>query len=430
MVFESGSPLGERYLLREQLGRTALGRQTWSASDRTADRPAIVKLLAFNPQMAWEELKLFEREAEVLRSLNHPRIPRYRDYFCLDKSEGGGNPWFVLVQDAIAGESLSDRLEKGARFSEGELRSIAVQVLEILRYLHELSPPVLHRDIKPSNLIIDSENQVYLVDFGAVQSRGAVTGVTFTVVGTSGYAPLEQFWGRAVPASDLYSLGMTLIHLLTGIPPIDLPHRDSKIQFRDRTNVSENFLDWLETTIDPAVEKRYRSAREALAALKKERSKPARSSNLTRSPKLPRPIKSASRVEKKGKSMAISLPPKTNFGLLTVPIGSIVVTCLFGFLISPIFLTIMVVASLIYLRGTRISFTPTDVSIEYKFLDYTYKSVTFDPRDIVGVFLHSGDRGYQIRLRTHRGQYFIGSNLREDECLWLGQEIQDWLGTL
>jgi len=75
--------------------------------------------------------------------------------------------------------------------------------------LHELSPPVLHRDIKPSNLIINSENNVYLVDFGAVQSRGAVTGVTFTVVGTSGYAPLEQFWGRAVPGSDLYALGMT-----------------------------------------------------------------------------------------------------------------------------------------------------------------------------------------------------------------------------
>jgi serine/threonine protein kinase len=84
-------------------------------------------------------------------------------------------------------------------------------------------PQYYIENIKPSNLIINSENNVYLVDFGAVQSRGAVTGVTFTVVGTSGYAPLEQFWGRAVPSSDLYALGMTLIHLLTGIVPIELP---------------------------------------------------------------------------------------------------------------------------------------------------------------------------------------------------------------
>lgn len=74
----------------------------------------------------------------------------------------------------------------------------------------------MHRDIKPSNLIWGEDQHVYLVDFGAVQAQAAVTGVTFTVVGTSGYAPLEQFWGRAVAASDLYALGATLIHLLTG----------------------------------------------------------------------------------------------------------------------------------------------------------------------------------------------------------------------
>jgi Serine/threonine protein kinase len=92
--------------------------------------------------------------------------------------------------------------------------------------LHELSPPVLHRDIKPSNLILDDSEQIYLVDFGAVQAQASVTGVTFTVVGTSGYAPLEQFWGRgAVAASDLYALGATLIHLLTNTYPADLPQK-------------------------------------------------------------------------------------------------------------------------------------------------------------------------------------------------------------
>ncbi len=137
--------------------------------------------------------------------------------------------------------------------------------MPILDFIHDKR--VIHRDIKPSNLIINSENNVYLVDFGAVQSRGAVTGVTFTVVGTSGYAPLEQFWGRAVPSSDLYALGMTLIHLLTGIVPIELPHRDSKIQFRQLVTIDDDLIDWLETMTDMAVEKRFKSAREALKFL-------------------------------------------------------------------------------------------------------------------------------------------------------------------
>jgi len=126
--------------------------------------------------------------------------------------------------------------------TEKQVRELATDILKILIYLHELSPPVLHRDIKPSNLIWGEDKQIYLVDFGAVQAQAAVTGVTFTVVGTSGYAPLEQFWGRAVPSSDLYALGATLIHLLTGTAPADLPQKDSRIQFSDRISLAPSFV--------------------------------------------------------------------------------------------------------------------------------------------------------------------------------------------
>jgi hypothetical protein len=144
-------------------------------------------------------------------------------------------------------------------------------VLKILQYLHGLKPPVLHRDIKPNNLILGRDKRVYLVDFGAVQNSAAVEGVTFTVVGTSGYAPLEQFWGQAVAASDLYALGASLIHLLTGISPADLPQRELRIQFRDKVSINSQFLNWIEALNEPDLELRFQTADQALNALKENR---------------------------------------------------------------------------------------------------------------------------------------------------------------
>ena len=259
--------LNGRYKLRQQLGQNA-GRQTWLAEDLETQPQelVVVKLLAFSPQMQWEEFKLFEREAQVLQHLDHPRIPRYRDYFSIEETESE-LPWFGLVQQYIPGLSLRQRLDQGHSFSEAEAQTIATDILNILIYLHELSPPVLHRDIKPSNLIVDEQGQVYLVDFGAVQDRAKAEGATFTVVGTSGYAAPEQLWGRAVAASDLYSLGATLIHLVTGIAPADLPQQNLRLKFADRVNLNPRFSYWLEKLIDPATEQRFSSARQGLEAL-------------------------------------------------------------------------------------------------------------------------------------------------------------------
>jgi serine/threonine protein kinase len=261
------TPEESRYQLQQQLGNNA-GRQTWLAADigTSPSQLVIVKLLAFSPQMQWDEFKLFEREAQVLKQLNHPRIPQYRDYFSIDKEAGAGLCWFGLVQQYIPGASIKQFLEQGKRFAEAEVKKLATDILEILTYLHGLNPPVLHRDIKPSNLILGDDGQVYLVDFGAVQDSAAAEGVTFTVVGTTGYAPLEQFWGRAVPASDLYALGATLIHLLTGTAPADLPQRDLRIQFRDRISLSSNFTHWIEVLTAPDLEQRFTQASEALEA--------------------------------------------------------------------------------------------------------------------------------------------------------------------
>ena len=268
-MLQAEQVLQGRYRLQHKLGQNP-SRQTWLAQDiqTSPTQNVVVKLLAFNPQMHWDEIKLFEREAQVLKHLNDPQIPSYHDYFSIDQHTGGDLPWFGLVQEYIPGNSLQQLLDKGKRFTQVQAQRIARQVLKILIGLHELSPPVFHRDIKPSNLILGEDEQVYLVDFGAVQDRATAEGATFTVVGTSGYAPPEQLWGRAIPASDLYALGATLIHLLTGTAPANLPQRQMRIQFVDKVSLEANFISWLEKLTEPAAERRFESARQALAALK------------------------------------------------------------------------------------------------------------------------------------------------------------------
>lgn len=270
-MLQAGCLLQGRYQLTECLAKNA-GRQTWIALDKElSEEKVIVKFLAFSPEMQWEDFKLFEREAQVLKSISHPRIPKYRDYFSVDKQVGSGLYWFALVQDYIPGNSLQKLVEEGKHFTEKQVRSIADQLLRILCFLHELSPPVLHRDIKPSNLILGDDRKLYIVDFGAVQEQGAAEGVTFTVVGTAGYAPLEQFWGKAVPASDLYSLGATLIHILTGVAPVNLPQKNLKIQFRDRISINPNFVYWIEALTAPDLSQRYQTAQQALTDLRANR---------------------------------------------------------------------------------------------------------------------------------------------------------------
>ncbi|MFB8791236.1 MAG: serine/threonine-protein kinase [Potamolinea sp.] len=328
-----------RYRLDKLLGNNA-GRQTWVAVDtgRVPTELVVVKLLAFSPQMQWEEFKLFEREAQVLKQLNHPRIPQYRDYFSLDKEMGEGLCWFGLVQDYIPGTCLRQLLGEGQRFTESEVRNIATDILDILTYLHELSPPVLHRDIKPSNLILGENKQVYLVDFGAVQNQAAVEGVTFTVVGTTGYAPLEQFWGRTVPASDLYALGATLIHLLTGTAPADLPQQDLRIQFADRVSIDPNFIRWIEVLTEPELKARFSRAREALEALTTGRYLTSVSS------RIPQPVRSDIRLSKSRNQLKIELKRHNKISL-----ALIFLALKLPVLILSLFLTMAIVGLIIWL---------------------------------------------------------------------------------
>lgn len=435
------------------MGRTAAGRQTWLATDLQSDEQVTLKLLAFSPHMQWEELKLFEREAQVLQALNHPYIPRYRDYFSIDRQVGEGIPWFGLVQDYIPGFSLQELLEQGKRFTEKQVRKIATDVLEILIYLHELSPPVLHRDIKPSNLILGDDKQIYLVDFGAVQAQAAVTGVTFTVVGTSGYAPLEQFWGRAVPASDLYALGATLIHLLTGTSPAELPQKDSRIQFSDKVSLDPSFVCWIETLTEIALEKRYSIARQALDALQ---SGHMQTSAKTKPPvlrKIPKPSGTYIKLSKSAEQLKIFIPAPglrnlTKFGafgmfsyltfgsiflvlgilfLISILIGVWPLSPLILFMTSPIWGSILSSVLIFFGERTHVYFDYKDFAIERQLFNLRYGNHKRDIRKIMGVYLSKEGDVYKVNIRVENKTYCLGGALGESESVWLAQEIQDWL---
>lgn len=265
-----GEILGNRYKCDRRLGKQA-GRQTLLARDLKTQQQVVVKLLSFSSDFNWEDLKLFQREVETLKSLSHPAIPQYLDSFEIDTPSRKG---FALVQTYIEAKSLQEYLSDGRTFSESEVKQLATALLDILGYLHQRQPPVIHRDIKPSNILLknrsgNSVGEVYLVDFGAVQTLATQQGKTVTVVGTYGYMPPEQFGGRAVPASDLYSLGATLIALITKQHPADLPQKDLQIEFEQFTQLSPGFTSWLKWMTHPSLERRPASVQIAKEVLEK-----------------------------------------------------------------------------------------------------------------------------------------------------------------
>lgn len=260
--------LHERYRIESLLGRRT-GRRTFLASDLHTHSLVVIKLLLFGPDFIWDDLKLFEREAETLKTLEHPAIPHYLDSFEVDTQLGKG---FALVQSYIEARTLQDWIQAGRDFSEKDIRAIAKELLEILDYLHTKQPPVIHRDIKPSNILLsdrsgNSPGKVYLIDFGSVQT--VAHGGTITVVGTYGYMPPEQFGGKTTPTSDLYSLGATLIYLLTKTHPADLPNRRGCIQFEGK-RIGEQFRTWLKWLVQPDLDQRLKSAQLALDALQSD----------------------------------------------------------------------------------------------------------------------------------------------------------------
>ena len=220
---DPGSVLNARYEIVRRIGGGGMGA-VYLAKDRNlGDATRAVKEMVeahLDPSQHEKAIGDFKRESLLLTSLEHPSIPTIYDYF-YDEPLGR----FYLVMKFISGGDLASRLRAapGGRIDEKTVADWGMQAADVLEYLHSRPKPIIYRDLKPANLMIDGNSgRLMLIDFGIARwVKQEEKGVT--AVGTMGYAPPELFGGRVEPRSDVYSLGATLFHLLTGSDPQDNP---------------------------------------------------------------------------------------------------------------------------------------------------------------------------------------------------------------
>lgn len=451
-----GRVLGDRYRIESVLGGQ-VGRRTFLAHDFQTGLSVVVKLLLFSPDFTWEYLKLFEREASVLKSLDHPAISQYLDDFEVEMEWGKGK---AFVQTYIEAQSLLKWIESGRTFSQADLETIAKQLLEILDYLHRRQPPVIHRDIKPSNVLLGDRSghnvgQVYLIDLGSVQT--VVHGGTRTIVGTYGYMPPEQFGGQTTSASDLYALGATLIYLATGQHPDQLPQQQMRIGFENRVHLSLHVIDWLKSMTEPSVELRFQSAKQALEALENT---DFRKNQLF----VTKPNGSKVIVTKTEEMFEIFMPPKGwNASLiLVIPFAiawnsflvnwywiSFTNLSFFGGLFSALFATghliagLWIIAYILFsLFGvTRLRITPAKISLTWEIFGVKcWQPLTTDRQDIsklelTQVSYQKDSDGDPVKIDP-KINIWVGvkkftlntiNGLTPPEIDWLAHELSDWL---
>jgi serine/threonine protein kinase len=447
--------INNRYQIQSQLSNKA-GRKTFLAQDLQSSRAVVMKILQFNTEFHWNDLKLFEREAATLQNLNHPAIPQYLDFFELPDG-------FALVQTYIDAPSLETVVKQGRKFSEAEVMELATRLLDILSYLHEQNPPVIHRDIKPSNILLANRSghsigDVYLVDFGSVQTVASKDGGTITIVGSYGYIPLEQFGGQTTVASDLYSLGMTLIYLLTGTHPADLPQVNGQVKFT--AEISSNFRRWLNKITQPHLDKRFDSAKSAQIALTSKDGSYGDFTHLKPAHSQVQLYRDRGKLEIRCRAIQLGMNKKAidkireSQTAWTYLLGFIIaIPCLFCFLPLSIIYYSLIQPLMDLILGKKLIKYQLTIEKEYihlskyNWLTCKFKTLRKEPRDLIEFVLYNpgyvfskqldsrgrlmnGDKvsiSPQLYILCGDVRYVFSDRLSQDELWWLGQELSDFL---
>ncbi|MEG3437797.1 serine/threonine-protein kinase [Pannus brasiliensis CCIBt3594] len=262
--------LRERYRTIKLIGQGGFGKTFQAVDEDKPSKPYCVIKQFFPSAQGTGTLQkateLFKEEAIRLDSLGrHPQIPELYAYFT---GEDGRQ---YLVQEYIEGQNLERELKEEGTFNEAKIRQLLAEILPILEFIH--GKQVIHRDIKPENIIRrKADNRLILVDFGAAKLVTPLNrSVTGTVIGSAEYVAPEQGNGKAVNASDLYSLGVTCIYLLTGSSPFDLfdveEHEWVWRQYLINNSVSNELGNILDKLIELGTKKRYQSAGEVLQVM-------------------------------------------------------------------------------------------------------------------------------------------------------------------
>src|SRR6266704_4685204 len=257
---------GGRYVVRKILGQGGMGAALLATDLRLDSKPVVIKeLISDNtdPTKMQEDVRNFKREVATLAHLDHPLIPNVTDHF----QEG---PRYFMVQEYVDGENLEDRMDRvNQPMKEREALGYASEVLDILDYLSQETPPIVHRDIKPANIIVGTKDKrAHLVDFGIARADVVrnVQRKQTSALGTPGYAPPEQYQGMADPRSDLYALAATLHHLLTNRDPRDHPPFTYPPARALNPQLSPEIERVLTKALNNDINQRYQSA----AAMKRE----------------------------------------------------------------------------------------------------------------------------------------------------------------
>ena len=258
----------QRYRVLKPIGQGGFGRTFLAVDESNLSKPrCVIKQFFSLNQSANNQQKaaeLFHQEALRLNALGkHAQVPELIDYFEQDGYQ-------YLVQEFIDGQNLAQELTEEGAFNELQIRSLLSDLLPVLQFVHDHQ--VIHRDIKPANIIRRrSDEQLVLVDFGAAKyATGTALAQTGTVIGSAEYTAPEQTRGKAVFASDLYSLGVTCIHLLTQIPPFDIfDSSEDAWVWRCYLGypVSESLGLVIDKLLQNATKRRYQSAQAVLREL-------------------------------------------------------------------------------------------------------------------------------------------------------------------
>ncbi len=234
----------------------------YKAQDTRLEKICAIKELICHheePEEVEYAIKRFKEEAKLLAELSHANLPRVTDYFTF-------GVYYYLVMDFIEGVDLETilRRNEGKGLNETDVINWAIQICDVLDYLHNQKPnPIIYRDIKPANIMLrEGSDKIVLIDFGIAREINPKGNVT--AIGTMEYAPMEQYQGKAEPRSDIYGLGATMHHLLTARPPI--PFKFPKVR-NLREDLSPEIEAIVEKALAPKAAGRFQTAKNMQAQL-------------------------------------------------------------------------------------------------------------------------------------------------------------------